>query len=107
MASLQEHVFLPPGQATFAHLQLAFYGVQMIFNGDMAVAVARAINRFIAAEWLAATRAARLDRDPIQSVEKSVEENRILGGRQALRAGCWCVDGRDAAWSGATTGRSG
>jgi len=73
VASVQEHVF--SGLGSDIAICNCLYGVQMIFNEDMAVAVARAINRFIAAEWL--------DRDPrlrasivipIQSVEKSVEE---------------------------------
>ncbi|MFT8247296.1 amidohydrolase family protein [Roseomonas sp. BN140053] len=51
------------------------YGVQMVFNEDMAVAIARAINDWVAAEWL--------DRDPrlrativlpLQSVPRAVAE---------------------------------
>lgn len=51
------------------------YGIQMVFNEDMAVAMARAVNSFVAEQWL--------DRDPrlrasivvpLQNVEKAVEE---------------------------------
>ena len=51
------------------------YGVQMVFNEDMAVAFARAINDWLAAEWL--DRDARLRGSiviPLQSVEASVAE---------------------------------
>jgi predicted TIM-barrel fold metal-dependent hydrolase len=51
------------------------YGVQMIFNEDMAVAFARAVNDWLAAEWLA--REPRLRGSivvPLQSVEAAVAE---------------------------------
>ena len=60
--------------ANFAILN-CLYGVQLVFNEDMAAAFARAVNRWIAKEWL--------DRDPrlrasivvpLQNVEYAVDE---------------------------------
>ena len=51
------------------------YGVQLVMNEDMAVALARALNDWIAAEWL--DRDARLRASivlPLQSVERAVDE---------------------------------
>ena len=74
------------------------YGVQLPFNEDMARAFARAVNDWIAREWL--------DRDPrlrasivvpLQNVEFAVDEIERLRRRPALRPGAGAGHGRDAA----------
>jgi len=73
VAALQAHVFDRWG-ADFAICN-CLYGIQLVFNEDMARAFARAVNDWIAREWL--------DRDPrlrasivvpLQNVEFAVEE---------------------------------
>jgi uncharacterized protein len=73
VAALQAHVFDRWG-ADFAVCN-CLYGIQLVFNEDMARAFARAVNDWIAKEWL--------DRDPrlrasivvpLQNVEFAVEE---------------------------------
>jgi predicted TIM-barrel fold metal-dependent hydrolase len=69
------------------------FGVQLIHNDDMAVAFARAVNDWIAAEWL--------DRDPrlrasivlpIQSVERSIHEiERLADDRRFVQAMVPCM----------------
>jgi predicted TIM-barrel fold metal-dependent hydrolase len=73
VADVQAHVFKRWG-ADVAILN-CLYGVQLVFNEDMAAAFARALNAWIAQEWL--------DRDPrlrasivvpLQNVEHAVDE---------------------------------
>ena len=70
---MQRHVFDEHG-ASIAILN-CLYGIQLVFSEDMAEAFARAVNNWIAAEWL--------DRDPrlrasiivpMQNVEYAVDE---------------------------------
>ena len=84
------------------------YGVQLVLNEDMAVAFARALNTWIAKEWL--------DRDPrLQGIDRGAaaerrargRRDRALGGRQALRSGAGAGDGRRRRSAGGSSGRSG
>ena len=83
------------------------HGAQIMFSEDLSAALCRAINNWIAAEWL--------DRDPrlrasivvpVHSPDLAAAEIERLRRRYALRAGADAGDDRDCRWGGGRTGRS-
>ena len=84
------------------------YGAQAVFDPYMAAAFCKAINDWIAAEWLAKDpAAARLDRGADAGAGSGGRGNRAPRRRQPLRLGAGAGAGRDACSAGGTTGRSG
>ena len=80
---------------------------QVFYSEDMAAAVCRALNDYIAREWL--DREPRLRASivvPAQSPDLAVQEIERRAARSSLRRGAASVDERDAARPPRTTGRS-
>ena len=74
------------------------HGAQAVFSEDLSAAMCRAINDWLAAEWLAKDdTAARLDRRADAQPGTRREGDRAGGRRSALRAGAGVGDGRTAA----------
>ena len=74
------------------------YGVQLLFSEDMAAAFCRALNDYIAKEWLDRDpRHARLDRHPDAERRIRGRRDRALRQGQALRAGAGAGDAGGAA----------
>lgn len=102
-AATLARVALDPSRTDIGILN-CLWGVHLVFNEDMAVALARAVNDWLAAEWLA--RDARFRASiilPLQSVEASVAEieHRARDPRfvQVLLPAMWDIPyGRRALW---------
>ena len=84
------------------------YGAQAVFDSYMAAGFCKAINDWIAAEWLVEGSAAeRLDRGADAGAGSGGGGNRAQSRRQPLRLRAGAGAGRDAARHAGITGRSG
>ena len=83
------------------------YGAQAVYDPYMAAAFCKAINDWIAAEWLAQRfAAARLDRGADAGAGSRDRGNRTPRRRSQVRFGAGAGAGRELCWDGGITGRS-
>ena len=103
--ALRAHALTPFGTAIA--ICNCLYGVQLLFSEDMGAGFARAVNDWMAAEWL--------DKEPrLRASHRGADAERRTGGGgdqprrpgPPLRADPAAGDARPCRWASATTGRS-